>query len=99
VSFADLLAADIRLVLLRSLEEAAGYSCNESVLASMLTALGHKVSRDRVRTELHWLSEQGLVSVEDVLNVLVATLTPRGADVATGCATVPGVKRPRPRDC
>lgn len=99
MSFTALIEADIRLVLLRSLAEAGGYSLNESVLAAMLGALGHRVSRDRVRTELGWLAEQGLVSTEDVLGVTVATLTPRGADVAGGCATVPGVKRPRPREC
>ena len=96
-TFADLVAADLRLVLLRSLEEAGGYSANESVLASMLAALGHRVSRDRVRTELAWLAEQGLVGIEDVLGLTVATLSPRGYDVAGGATTVPGVKRPRPK--
>jgi Fe2+ or Zn2+ uptake regulation protein len=95
-TFADLIASDIRLVILRCLNEDPGYDLNESMLQAMLEALGHNVSRDRVRTELAWLAEQGLVTVTVVMNVQVATLTQRGADVATGRATVPGVKRPRP---
>ena len=95
-TFADLVTADIRLVILRCLNEDPGYDLNESMLQSMLEAMGHNVSRDRVRTELAWLAEQGLVTVTVVMSVQVATLTQRGADVATGRATVPGVKRPRP---
>jgi len=96
-SFPELVNADRRLVILRILEEDEGYSLNESVIQSVLEALGHSVSRDRVRTDLQWLKEQGLVTVAEVVSVLVATLTARGADAATGRAIVPGVKRPRPR--
>ena len=95
--FADMMDADRRLVILRILEEDKGYSLNESVIQSVISALGHNVSRDRVRTDLQWLKEQGLVTVAEVVSVLVATLTARGADAATGRAIVPGVKRPRPR--
>ncbi len=96
-AFNELIDADRRLVILRTLEEDPGYSLNESVLQSCLEALGHSVSRDRVRTDLAWLSEQGLITIEVVVNVQVATLTSRGSDVAAGKITVPGVKRPRPK--
>ena len=95
-SFAELVTSDIRLVILRCLNEDPGYGSNEAMLQAMLEALGHTVSRDRVRTELAWLAEQGLVTVTAVVGVQVATLTGRGGDAATGRATVPGVKRPRP---
>ncbi len=95
-AFSELITADIRLVILRTLESDPGYDLNESVLQSVLASLGHSVSRDRVRTELQWLAEQGLVTLKDVVGVQVATLTKRGADVATGRARVPGVKRPGP---
>ncbi len=97
MSYADIVIADIRLVILRTLAEDAGYAMNESVLQSVLGQFGHTCSRDRVRTELRWLEEQGLVSIQDVVGVLVARLTSRGADVASGAARVDGVKRPRPR--
>ena len=59
---------------------------------------GHRLSRDKVRTQLSWLQEQGLVTLVDRAGCQIATLTTRGLDVATGNTTVPGVKRPRPRD-
>ena len=95
-SFSELLTEDMRLVILRCLNEDRCYSLNDSMLHSMLNVLGHHCSRDKVRTELAWLADQGLVTVSVVVNVQVATLTERGADVAVGRATVPGVKRPRP---
>lgn len=95
--FTDMMDEDRRLVILRCLEEDSGYSLNESVIEDCLEALGHNVSRDRVRTDLAWLSEQGLVVIEHIVNVQVATLTSRGADVARGRVSVPGVKRPRPK--
>ncbi|WP_099113744.1 hypothetical protein [Xenorhabdus miraniensis] len=92
----EILNADQRLVVLRSLTECGG-DANESVLQTCLDAYGHRISRDVVRSHLFWLDEQGLVSVSDISGCLVATLTGRGADVADGRSTVPGVKRPRPR--
>lgn len=89
---------DARLVLLRSLAEDPDYRLNESLLQTILDQFGHAMSRDRIRTELRWLEEQGLISVELVAGVtMVATLTTRGADVASGRARVDGVKRPSPR--
>lgn len=95
--FLELIEADRRLVILRCLSEDAGYSLNESVIQSALVALGHNVSRDRVRTDLEWLKEQGLVNLSQVMGVTVAYITGRGEDAAWGRVTVPGVKRPRPR--
>lgn len=96
--FAELVTSDIRLVILRALAEDLGYSHNESILHSILAEFGHQISRDRVKTELYWLQEQGLLGLKDVAGCLVATVTQRGADVAAGSATVPGVKRPGPRN-
>lgn len=97
MSFSDLLAEDQRLVILRLLEQDTAYTLNESILQDLLGRLGHKCSRDCVRTHIAWLREQGLVTVEDVVGVMVVTLSARGVDVATGAAVVPGVKRPRPK--
>lgn len=94
MSFANFLREDQRLVILRILNELPGYTSNSSVIYGALTRYGHNPSRDQVKTELRWLEDQGLVTVDDIDTVLVARLTERGADVATGRATVPGVKRP-----
>ena len=96
MNFSDHVVADARLCILQSLEADAGYDLNEHVLAAALEALGHSLSRDRLRGELAWLAEQGLATVTDVSGVHVARLTARGADSALGRARVPGVARPRP---
>ncbi len=99
MSFSDVVQEDRRLVILRLLDQAAGATANDSILYSALPEIGHRCSRDQVRTELRWLEEQRLVTVEAMAGgaVLVATLTERGADVQAGRATQPGVKRPSPR--
>ncbi len=97
MSLAHLISGNIRLILLRAMEEAPGYKLNESILHTVVGRFGHNVSRDVIKTELAWLREQGLITTEDVIGYYVATLTQRGADVAAGRATVPGVERPSPR--
>lgn len=84
-----------RLVVLRLLTEAGAFALNESILQDSLIAYGLDISRDSLKVQLAWLAEQGLIKTEQVGKVTTATLTGRGQDVATGRATVPGVKRPR----
>lgn len=91
-----LLQEDRRLVILRILHDMPSYSANESIIDHGLDAYGHKVSRDLVKAEMHWLEEQDLITQENVAGTLVAELTQRGLDVATGQTTYPGVKRPNP---
>jgi DNA-binding transcriptional ArsR family regulator len=95
-SFAHLLSEDRRLVILRILEKAPGSEANHYLLREALDSMGHNVSRDVVMTELSWLAEQGLVTLEDLGSMKVAALTGRGQDVALGRAVVPGVKKPVP---
>lgn len=94
--YANYLSEDRRLVILRILAEMPTYRANSSVLHTVLQEWGHEPSRDQVKTELRWLEEQQLVTLEDVGDgaVLLAKLTERGADVAAGRARVDGVKRP-----
>ncbi|MBT8175020.1 MAG: ArsR family transcriptional regulator [Pseudomonadota bacterium] len=95
MSFANHLKEDMRLVVLRLLYELPQYRSNSSVLVAGLDRYGHSFSRDQVKTELHWLADQGLVVLEDDLgSVLVVKLTERGMDVATGRISTHGVKRP-----
>jgi len=95
-TYADLITADVRLLILQTLEQDAGYSHNEGILQSALRSLGHTLSRDQVRTQLQWLAEQELVQLFQTSGLHVATITARGLDVASGAASVPGVARPRP---
>lgn len=97
MNFQQTVMEDRRLSLLLLLSDSPGYSANAFLLQTAVNqAYGHSVSIDQVRTDLAWLGEQGLLSVKAMGDVVVATMTVRGADVAAGRATVPGVKRPLP---
>jgi hypothetical protein len=89
----------VRLEILRVLQESAGYEANESMIAAVLRARDHIVSRDQVRTDFAWLKEQGLLTLTltELATVQVAELTQRGLETASGIVTTPGVKRPAPR--
>lgn len=96
MSLADIQAADRRLIILASLEAANGYQLNDSVLLRTIEASTAPVSTDRLRAELEWLEEQGLVNTVKGTTTWLASVTERGADVALGRTSVSGVDRPRP---
>lgn len=99
-TFADRLREDRRLVILRLLSEQPGYRFNSSNLHAGLQYLGVLGTRTDVTTDIHWLKEQGLLLIQDIPEVdglYLCTLTQRGADVAEGNSTVPGVSRPSPK--
>lgn len=96
MSYARLLEEDRRLSIVRLLAESNDYKANEYLLQSALDGVGHAVSGDRLRADLAWLAEHGLVELGAVAGVSVPKLTQRGLDVAQGRSTHPGVKRPRP---
>lgn len=93
-NYAQVLTEDRRLVILRALAELPSYKSNSSIICTLLERWGHSPSRDQVKTDLRWLEEQGLVKVEEIESVFLATLTERGMDVAKGRVVQPGVKRP-----
>ncbi|WP_299734021.1 ArsR family transcriptional regulator [uncultured Endozoicomonas sp.] len=97
MSYQSVLHEDQRLVILRTLVEMNGYQANESILQTILDSYGHNISRDLVISHLQFLQELGLVRLEDINGIQVATLLGRGEDVAAGRTSVSGVKRPRAR--
>ena len=97
MSYANLVQQDMRLSILLVLEQDPGYSQNEHLLRRILGQVGHEMGFDRLRTELAWLEEQGLVTLVKHGDLQVVKLTNRGEDVALGHSTVPGVQRPRPQ--
>lgn len=97
MSFQDFETEGRRLAILRILARRTQYTTNEySLNDELVGAYAHHVSRDRLHADLAWLEEQGLVIVQQPRAGWIATLTARGADVAAGLATTPGVARPRP---
>jgi Fe2+ or Zn2+ uptake regulation protein len=97
MSLAELMAANLRCSLLRVLEQTPAYSANDSLLHDVVQEYALMVSRDQVRTNLFWLRDQGLVTVDEISGVLIVRITAAGLDVARGNRTVPGVKRPTPK--
>ncbi len=95
----QLIAEHQRLVILRMLADVPGYDLNESILQDGLSAYGLDISRDALKTQLAWLEEQDLITIDKVgtsqNSTQKAMLKTRGQDVATGRAHVPGIKRPR----
>ena len=100
--FAEILQKERHNCLQRALGGMPERRANHLVLYEVLESLGCGVSLDLLLAELAWLEEQGLVGCDCLkpggCGCTVATLTPRGWDVAVGRAVVPGVKRPLPGD-
>jgi DNA-binding GntR family transcriptional regulator len=84
-----------RLTVLRLLAE-GGYESNESILQFEVNRRCPKCTRDKVRTLISWLKDQGLVTINDVSGFMVARITQSGLDAAKGLSVVPGVQPPSP---
>jgi hypothetical protein len=96
MSYQETVREHARIAILRFLEDAPKYTSNASMLSTQLPLLGIAFTRDQVTTELHWLREQGLVTLEDNSGFIVATATTRGVEIAQGIARHPNIQRPRP---
>ena len=83
-----------RAAILKVLNVMNGYKSNNSMIRDGCEAFNNRMSNDEVKTQLSWLAEQGLISINHVGDYINAELTERGQDVAEGRATVPGIKRP-----
>ena len=83
-----------RISILKALV-ALNFKSNDSMLQSVCERYNNVMSYDEMRTNLGWLAEQGLVTIEKVSDIMNATLTSRGQDVAEGRSFVEGVQRPR----
>lgn len=97
-AFQNLMKEHRRLAILRALESPkSGGECNDSILQSVVISTGIASSRDQIRSALEWMEEQDLVTVRTLESgTMVATITQRGLDVASGLLTVSGVQRRSP---
>lgn len=85
-----------RLELLVLLAESAGYQASAPLAQMALEAIGYSVALASIDADMAWLRDAGLATAREVGGLQIATLTPRGLDVAKGRVHVPGVARPRP---
>ncbi|GAB5378979.1 MAG: phage protein [Aliiglaciecola sp.] len=86
-----------RLSILHCLAAMEDYSANQSIIQSVCATYGNTMTLDKIGTQLHWLKEQGLVTLDTHESYTVARITSRGLDVEKGLANVPGIKRPSPK--
>lgn len=97
MNYAQFETQDRRLVILKALAAAAQYRANAYLLRRFAEQVGHTVSADKIAGDLAWLAEAELLTTDKPApDVVVATLTARGLDVAEGRADHPGVAKPRP---
>jgi DNA-binding MarR family transcriptional regulator len=96
MSYADHLAENRRLAVLKLLVEECGH-LNDSVLELALREIGHRKNLDRaaVRQLVKDLEERGCVTVEMVRDVvMVAHITQRGRLAAAGDVSIGGIASP-----
>lgn len=86
-----------RLAVLRHLEAAPAYRANASIIFDVVVAVGVPTTRDQLNAALQWLDEQELIQLDGEGDLVLATVTARGVEVALGQVVHPGVKRPSPR--
>ncbi len=101
MTLAETFARDRRLVILRLLSEQDGYSLSASMLTKAARQLRHSVYSDTIAADLVILEQHELVRVErdrmpDGAEVMFATITKLGLDVANG-RPHPMVAQPSPR--
>ena len=87
----SLTASYQRLAVLMALKEDPDHLLSDELLQKMLQTLGFAASLDAVREHLSWLARRTLLSVKQLGEMQVATLSRRGEDAAGGMLRVEGV--------
>lgn len=96
MSFADVVAADRRLIILRLLVENEG-AASESVIERGLLDIGERkgIDREVVKQLIRDLAEKDCVKTTLYRDkLLIADITTRGVAVAAGRITVDGIAKP-----
>lgn len=94
--FSEFEARYRRRDLLAALLASRDYSCNESLLRTLLREQGYLVSGEGLREDLKWLEDNKLIRTRSIGDIAIATLYERGRDVAEGAEVIDGVERPSP---
>lgn len=86
---------ELRLCLLKAVDEDPGKSVNDSLLHRVVGDYGFNCTRDHLRTQLLWLQNQGsAVSLREVGTAVIAQLAQAGEDHLQRRALIVGVKPP-----
>lgn len=98
MAYAEELAADARLCILKELALQVDGRLNEITLMRVLDAFGIRRDRDWVRTQLRALAQLDAVKVSEAGTVMVAALTKLGRNHVERRAIIEGVTRPSDED-
>jgi hypothetical protein len=98
VSYADELAADARLCMLKELAAEMNGRLNEISLMRTLDRFGITRSRDWVRTQLRAMDQLGAVNLTEAGTVMVAALTKLGRAHLERREVIEGIARPSDED-
>jgi GAF domain-containing protein len=97
MNYADDVVRDARLRLLQLLACKAAFTSNEvALMAELASRCGHALGRDRLRTELSWLEDQGMLVLQKPGGIMLATLSNAGLEVSQGVGRNPGIAIPMP---
>lgn len=94
-AFADHVAREARLRILKELERQADGRASELALRSVLDVYGIKRDRDWIATQLRKLELLGAIEIVMLGQTMVATITRTGLDHVEERAVIEGVARPR----
>lgn len=97
MSYKNNIAKEQRRQILEALEREPDYKANGLELIAWLDDVGMNISVDKLHTELQWLEEQGLITLESARSIKIAKLTQRGLDLAQHRMLSDGVARARPQ--
>lgn len=95
--FRDFEAAYRKRDMLLVLLAARDFSCNDSLLRTVLREQGYLASGAQLREDVAWLEQHQLVGTREIADLKIVTLLERGRDVAEGAELLEGVARPDPR--
>jgi hypothetical protein len=95
-SYSEFVTRDARLVILKELSRQVDGRLNENLLVQVLDSFAYRRSRDWVRTQLRAMSELGVITVQEVGTVMVASITKLGVAHVERREIVEGIGRPSP---
>jgi hypothetical protein len=94
MAYAEKIAEDARLLILKELVRDVGGRLNELLIQSMLDLYGIRRDRDWVATQLRKLELLGAIELQPAGELLVARITREGRDHVEERAVIAGVTRP-----
>ena len=94
--YEEYLELDARLTILKELALQTDGRLNETILTAALDRVGHRRSREWVRTQLRKLADVGAVSIVEAGSVMITTITRAGLDHVERRGVIEGIARPSP---